>query len=666
MVQKEVKKKTSIYATVAILSAIILVTMIYALGSPSIIYPPAQTPQVLGMKHFASLDELKTYLSVNSQGGRYGGGPLDSQFFGSPVPMPTAMPSAVGSYGLGDSFSGASAPQSTYSTTNIQVAGVDEADTVKTDGRYIYTASTTENSGYYYGYSPQSDRENAVYILSADPQDAKVVSKITLDNNTQPAGLFLSSDGNRLVVLASKYQMYSPSVMRSNVMLGYYHSDVDTYINVYDISNKAAPTLARNFTVSGSYFNSRMIGNYVYVVISQPATLYNDNVILPMVYDGRKELDASPQSIYYADMNDSSNYCTFTSFYGLDIADDAVAPTNMTVVMGGASAMYVSQNNIYVTYPTWTDGGQFTSIYRVSINGLQLSFQAQGNVPGTTLNQYSMDEYSGNFRIATNWQQMDSKSNNLYILDSNLTTVGKLEGLAPNENLHSVRFMGDKCYLVTFIKTDPLFVIDVSQPTNPQVLGELKIPGYSDYLHPYDETHLIGLGKEAIAAEQGYFAWYQGLQLSLFDVSNVNSPVQMSKYAIGDRGTDSAALSDPKAFLFDKQKGLLVIPVELALVPNKSEASASSYGDTVWQGAYVFSLTLDGGFVLKGNVTHIDSSALAQQGNYGSAETTVWNSQNNWINRSLYIDNTLYTISNAQVKLNNLSDMSQIAEIDLK
>jgi len=662
MVQKEVKKKTSIYATVAVLSAIILVTMVYALGSPSIIYPPSQTPQVLGMKHFSSIEELKTYLSANSLGGSYSGGPLDSQFFrnSGPVPMPTAIPAMAETYGAGES-----AQTPSYSTTNIQVAGVDEADTVKTDGQYIYTVSSTQNSGYYYGYYSQAERENAVYILNADPQNAQVVSKIPLDNNTQPAGLFLSSDGNRLVVLASKYQTYAPSIMRSDIMLWPYHSDVNTYINVYDVSNKAAPTLTRNFTVSGSYFNSRMIGNYVYAVISQPATVYNNNVILPMVYDGNKEFDASPQSIYYADMNDSSNYCTFTSFYGLDIANDAVAPTNLTVVMGGASSMYVSQNNIYVTYPTWTDGGQYTSIYRVEIAGLQLNFKAQGSVPGYTLNQYSMDEYNDNFRIATNWWQYDSQSNNLYILNSNLTTVGKLEGLAPNENLHSVRFMGDKCYLVTFVTTDPLFVIDVSQPDNPTVLGELSIPGYSDYLHPYDETHLIGLGKEATVAEQGNFAWYQGLQLSFFDVSNVNSPVQLSKYAIGDRGTDSAALTDPKAFLFDKEKGLLVIPVDLALVDNASKAYASSYGQTVWQGAYVFSLSIDGGFTLKGTVTHLNATLLDSQGHLANSYD-YYTSQNDWITRSLYIGNTLYTISNAQVKLNSLSDLSQIAQIDLK
>jgi uncharacterized secreted protein with C-terminal beta-propeller domain len=350
----------------------------------------------------------------------------------------------------------------------------------------------------------------------------------------------------------------------------------------------------------------------------------------------------------------------------------------MTVMMGGASTMYVSQDNIYVTYPLWTDGGEYTSIYRVSINGAQLNSEAQGMVPGYVINQYAMDENNGYFRVATNWQgqvqrgintQISTKVNNLYVLNSELTTVGKVEGIGQNENLHSVRFIGDKCYLVTFKKTDPLFVIDVSQPENPKVLGSLEIPGYSDYLHPYDVNHLIGVGKEAVDSVSGDFAWYQGIKLALFDVSNVNNPTQLSNYVIGDRGTDSLALTEPKAFLFSKEIGLLVIPVSLAIVDNSTgQATASSYGQTVWQGAYVFNVNLSGGFTLKGTITHIDPSLLNAQGylkdssNFGS---NYYSTQNNWITRALYIGNTLYTFSNDEVKLNSLTDMTQIAEISL-
>jgi inhibitor of cysteine peptidase len=245
-------------------------------------------------------------------------------------------------------------------------------------------------------------------------------------------------------------------------------------------------------------------------------------------------------------------------------------------------------------------------------------------------------------------------------LNMSLAVVGKLENLATGENLHSARFMGDKCYLVTFIKTDPLFVIDLSQPAYPKVLGLLKIPGYSDYLHPYDENHIIGVGKETVEASEGDFAWYQGLKLSLFDVSNVNEPKQLSKYVIGDRGTDSPVLSDPKAFLFDKSRNLLVIPVDLAVIDKSAVAPGpSAYGTFVWQGVYVFRLTLNDGFVLSGTVTQMENNVTSQNGNY------YWMNSDYWINRALYIGNTLYTVSNARVQLNSLENLALIAKVDL-
>lgn len=449
---------------------------------------------------------------------------------------------------------------------------------------------------------------------------------------------------------------------------GYFSNDVKTFIYVFDISAKANPVLVRNFTMSGSYFNSRMIGNYVYAVISQPAYVVNDTVFLPQVCEDGKAANISATSVHYTDVVDS--YFGFTTFVGLNLADDSAEPSNLTVMTGGASNMYVSLNDIYVTYPS-TDGG--TSIYRIHVNEGALAFEAQGKVRGYVLNQYSMDEYNGYFRLATNSYDYSSNTgvttqqNNVYVLDMNLTTVGKLEGLATGENLHSARFMGDKCYLVTFMKTDPLFAIDLSDPFSPRVLGSLKIPGYSDYLHPFDETHLIGIGKETVEASQGDFAWYQGLKLSLFDVSNVNDPKQLSMYVIGDRGTSSPVLDDPKAFLFDKSRNLLVIPVELYLV-NKTEVppGPQAYGTFAWQGVYVFDVTLSGGFVMRGNVTQMDNAAallanpsLAIKGNYG------WVNSDQWITRALYIGNTLYTVSNARVQLNSLDNFGLLAEVNL-
>jgi uncharacterized secreted protein with C-terminal beta-propeller domain len=221
--------------------------------------------------------------------------------------------------------------------------------------------------------------------------------------------------------------------------------------------------------------------------------------------------------------------------------------------------------------------------------------------------------------------------------------------------------MGKRCYLVTFRKVDPLFVIDLEEPTDPEVLGKLKIPGYSDYLHPYDENHLIGLGKEAIPADEGDFSWYQGVKLSLFDVSDVNKPKELAKYEIGERGTESYALHDHKAFLFSKSRNLLVIPITLAEIDEEQyPAGVEPYqsGDYTFQGAYVFSVSPEGGFKLKGRVSHVeDEDVFERSGYYYYSPYSV--------ERSLYIDDVLYTVSKAQVKMNDLEDLEEINVVEL-
>jgi uncharacterized secreted protein with C-terminal beta-propeller domain len=346
----------------------------------------------------------------------------------------------------------------------------------------------------------------------------------------------------------------------------------------------------------------------------------------------------------------------------------------MTIMMGDPRNMYMSPSNIYVTFPT-LEGD--TMIYRLQVQGSNVTSEAKGTVPGQEINQYSMDEYGGYFRIATtSWtpeffplaivngttvqSEGPAQTNSLYVLDMNLSIVGKLENIADGENLEAARFMGDRCYLVTFIRTDPLFVIDLSKPTSPAILGELNVSGYSDYLYPYDETHLIGIGKEAIASDEANFAWYQGIKVALFDVSNVSNPVQIANYTIGDRGTDSPVLTDPKAFLFDESRDLLVIPVEVAKIdPTQYPPSeypngvpASAYGTFVWQGAYVFNVTLTGGLTLDGNVTHGQNNGVMPDPSY-------------YITRALYIDDVLYTVSQMKIMMNSLPSLAFLNEIDL-
>jgi uncharacterized secreted protein with C-terminal beta-propeller domain len=244
----------------------------------------------------------------------------------------------------------------------------------------------------------------------------------------------------------------------------------------------------------------------------------------------------------------------------------------------------------------------------------------------------------------------------------NLNIVGQLENLAPGEKIHSARFMGSRCYLVTFKKIDPFFVIDLSDPYEPRVLGELKITGYSDYLHPYDENHVIGIGKETVEADEGNFAWYQGVKISLFDVTDVSNPIEIDKYEIGNRGTDSPVLQDHKAFLFDRAKSLLVMPVWVAEINETKYPNhpSNAYGEFVFQGAYVFNITLSEGLVLKGRITHLTSTQLETSRYYYYNDGSSY-----YVERSLYIDDVLYTISHRKIKMNSLDNLAEINEAEL-
>jgi hypothetical protein len=353
----------------------------------------------------------------------------------------------------------------------------------------------------------------------------------------------------------------------------------------------------------------------------------------------------------------------YTTIMAINTQNDDQEPTSETILLGASSNVYVSLNNIYLTLPVWGTGvGDFdkTSIYRIHIEGDKIEYVASGEVPGMVLNQFSMDEYDGYFRVATTTHGETSR-NNVYVLNMALNITGSLENLAPGESIHSARFMGDRGYLVTFKKTDPLFVIDLKDPENPQRLGELNITGYSDYLHPYDETHLIGIGKETVEAGEGDFAWYQGIKIALFDVSDVNNPKEIGKYVIGDRGTDSPVLWDHKAFLFDKSRNLLVIPVlEAKINPAQypEGVPAWAYGEPAWQGAYVFHVSLSAGIEEKGKITHVENITDPEQGYYYYYSPFA-------VERSLYIDDVLYTISQAKIKMNSLDNLDYINEVQL-
>jgi len=511
-------------------------------------------------------------------------------------------PSSLNSYGLSELKT---LDEGGYSRTNIQVEGVDEADIVKTDGEYIYVIS-----------------DQKVVIVKAYPaEEAAVLSKIIVNGTLKQ--IFINK--KRLVVF---YENHS-------------RSEIKTFIDVYDISDRENPEVKRDISFDGRYFSSRMIGDYVYVVVKKGAQLVKDEVVLPEMQSGGVTKLMCATEIYYSDIPHYEY--VFTTIVAVNICEDEQEPSCETILSGYTTNVYVSLENVYLAVGY---SGK-TVLHRIHVENDEISYVADGQVPGTVLNQFSMDEHDGYFRVATTLH----RKNNVYVLNMDLEIVGRLEDIAPGETIHSARFMGNMCYLVTFQKIDPFFVIDLSDPYKPEILGELKITGYSDYLHLYDENHVIGVGKETIP-EEAWFSWHQGVKISLFDVTNMFDPKEIAKYEIGDRGSDSPVLRDHKAFLFDREKNLLVIPVSVTKM-NESGAPPYIYGKTVYQGAYVFtiSLTLEDKIVLRGRITHVEN---------GDVDDTSFH-----VIRTLYIGEVLYTISNSKLKMNSLSDFTEINELNL-
>jgi inhibitor of cysteine peptidase len=604
-------------------AAVLLITLmgVFALDRPGPLYLGGNQ-----ITKFASYEQLHEFVKTNAG---------SEQF-----PWRLSGGDAILAPGSEESF--APAPSVTdHSTTNIQVAGVDEADIVKTDGMYIYLASGNKT----------------IIVRAYPPDQAQVLSEIELEGTV--IGIFINED--KLVVFEEEtpyYPYYDVRWEGVDKMYVPYRSS-KTYIKVYDVSDRANPQLAREISADGQYVSSRMIGDYSYVVVNEPVYEEEGELNLPEISVGGQEKEIPAQDIYYSDVADY--YYMYTTIIAVNTQNDDQEPTYETILLGASSNLYVSLNNIYLTFPVWgrdVGDSENTAIHRIHIEGDAIEYVASGEVPGMVLNQFSMDEYDGHFRVATTTSE-ETTRNNVYVLDMGLNIVGSLEGLAPGERIYSARFMGERGYLVTFKQVDPLFVIDLSDPNHPRELGYLKVTGYSDYLHPYDETHIVGIGKETTDA--GEFAWYQGVKISLFDVSDVNNPQEISKLEIGDRGTDSPVLWDHKAFLFDKSRNLLVMPILVAEV-DQSEypegVPSWAYGDPVWQGAYVFDISIDDGLQLRGRITHIDGLSELEQGYYYYYSPFA-------VERSLYIDDVLYTISQAKIKMNSLETLDYINEVEL-
>ncbi|NLI92981.1 MAG: hypothetical protein GX434_12555 [Peptococcaceae bacterium] len=590
-----------------------------------------------------------------------------------------------------------------YSQTNIQVQGVDEADTVKTDGEYIYKITN-----------------NKLIVAKAYPSDElKVISTLNYDQGMHPVEMYV--DQKRLIIILNQNHYYlrdtgsaepAKGITEKRILppAGPFESSVKVLI--YDLFDKTNLKQIRELELDGQYISSRKIGDQFYLVNNKYLPVHllkegKEEQFLPAYKDsaeGGTVKRIGYQDISYFPGSPEPNYLIIA---GMNLEGMTDKKTEIKTYLGSGQSIYSSTENLFVAVPEYkydnaqplpqpqsskpAEGSlvkpfilpmpveQNTGIYKFSLQDGSASFQGKGTVPGTILNQFSMDENNGYFRIATTIQKYSPNAqemtNNLYILDSGMNVRGKIENMAPGEKIYSVRFLGNRGYLVTFKTVDPLFVLDLKDPNQPRILGELKIPGYSNYLHPYDENHIIGFGKEAIEVEmpgrpgQGSVknAYYLGMKIALFDVSDVNNPKEKYKVEIGDRGTDSELFRNHKALLFSKEKNIMAFPITLCEIDsssvNKGDYLAQkdprlAYGTPVFQGAMVYSLS-ESGFALKGMITH------QPQGKAADLQKSKQYDYNRNVSRILFIKDTIYTVSNGYLKANDMNTLQEKGGISI-
>jgi uncharacterized secreted protein with C-terminal beta-propeller domain len=679
------------------------------------------------LKKFSNYEELAKFLAENSnpEMDATRGLMVDQAITKTAAPMAQSLNAAASGVSASEGSMSASdnsgVPNNSldYSGTNNQVQGVDEADIIKTDGNYIYALVKNELS-----------------IIKATPaSDANVVSKITF--KSRPQDIFI--DGQFLAVFGSDSQIYTQAIYQT-----FRRQNSYTFFKVFDISDPANPKQVRDLDFEGSYFDARLIGDYVYFITNTYNSYVTNEPLVPRVLENGQALSLKCEAdtrcfapdVYYFDIPYDSY--SFTNITAINIKNNTEAISGQAYLLNNGQNLYVSQKNIYITYTQYLNEYDLeqavkkeliqpklsaedqdkivkieaapnfvlnnnekkvkiaqiidrylasldsatqsalsteidsalqakltekakemekTVIHKIAVNGNKIEYRAMGEVTGHVLNQFSMDENDDYFRLATTRSQQWSRLNttptdsfsNIYVLDTNLKPVGSLENIATTERIYAARFIGGRVYLVTFKQTDPLFVISLADPAKPTVLGAIKIPGFSNYLHPVDKDgkQLIGLGRQTEETATGGVK-VKGLKLSLFDFSDLSKPKELDNYLIGDSSSDSIALQDHKAFLFSAGKNILSIPAVLR-----------ENGRLSFAGALVFKLD-NNSFTLQGKIDH------SAGGHFGQSD--YWNGfsyYDNTVKRSLYIGDQLFTFSNKFLKINSLGDLKETKSLEL-
>jgi uncharacterized secreted protein with C-terminal beta-propeller domain len=565
---------------------------------------------------------------------------------GAPVPAPA----------MADSTAKSTAETPAYSGTNTHESGVDEPDLVKTDGRRIVTISNGR-------------------LRVIDAASKRVTGTVDLSDgtgNSVMGDLLLA--GDHALVLANQGYAYRGGPVVDIAPAQPSTSDpagpvVGPSLLLVDLAH--AKVLSRA-NVDGSLVDARQVGSVARVVVRSAPRLE-----FPTPSDGNSEqrtaanqavIDAAPIESWtprvevttggttkrsQVDCDAISRPATYSGTNMLTVLTFDLAANGLTdgapvSIVADGDTVYSNGPNLYVaSNQGWramvADGGNqppevTTEVYKFSTSTKERPrFVAGGSVPGRLINQYAMSEWDGKLRVATttdpvvfaDGQRITSHSG-VYVLgedDGTLKNIGAVDGLGKGERIYSVRFVGPIGYVVTFRQTDPLYTVDLGDPAHPTVKGELKIPGYSAYLHPADDSRLIGVGQDA--TDQGRVT---GTQVSLFDVRDLANPSRMAQFKLA--GTYSEAEFEPHAFLYWPADGLLVVPLQ-----GRGTVTNSRIAQT--QGALVL---------------RVSDSAIGEVGFLSHPSYSP-------IRRSLIIDSTLWTVSDAGLMASDKSSLARLAWI---
>lgn len=456
-----------------------------------------------------------------------------------------------------------------HGTTNTQVAGVDEADIIKNDGKFIYILNKNNNKIKIINALQAANMKLAgeISLQASDDKNYRNYSDMYLKDNKLVVIYTLNVNQGRIGIMPIEAYdtKIAPDYISGKSFIG---------AEIYDISDKSSPKLERTVMNEGNLAGSRMIGDTLYLISNKYLNLYmpmdtdpytKENLLIS--YSDSKissEIKYAPVEDMYCvlDRNNPYNMQNISIVSALNVnKNDEMKITSFT---GTGYNIYMSLSNIYIFGQSWDNNTTYTDIYKYNVNGTDVKFTAVNKAPGSLLNQFSADEYKGHLRIATTeW----NNGNNIFIFDENLQKTGEILGLAKGEQIKSCRFMQDKGYVVTYKNIDPLFALDLSNPKNPRVTGELKIPGFSSYLHPISENLIVGIGENTTplywrdenGKEIEAGVKQIGIKASLFDVSNENKPVEIKSISIGGPGSYTDIGYDHKSFVFIKDKDLIAI-----------------------------------------------------------------------------------------------------------